>query len=245
MTREQRLMRLFRSLSDDTQEDLGRALGVSRALVSQIERGVVVPDPAYLETAARRAGIWVADGDELLRLHDTMRRSRERWGLAPESLFDSLTGDLRTQLDAAYRRLLTLPEPEPSPQPEDRERAEELFRLLLAEPAEVRPAIVRAAEEFHTWAVAVRLCAAAEQAAGEDAERWAFLARLAADRVDGPEGFRSRLQGYAAAHQARALRAAGDLDAANQALEEAERLWTAGDDPYGVLPPHWKDSPPR
>jgi len=67
MRREQRLARLFRALSGDTQEELAAKIGTSRNLVTQFETGEVAADPEYLEAMAKQAGIAVADGEQLLR----------------------------------------------------------------------------------------------------------------------------------------------------------------------------------
>ncbi|HEV8583132.1 MAG TPA: hypothetical protein VGX68_29040 [Thermoanaerobaculia bacterium] len=118
--------------------------------------------------------------------------------------------------------------------------AEVLFARLQAEAIEARPAVIRASEPFQTWALCERVCAASEEAASRDLDTAAAWARLAADiaeRVRGPEGFRTRLRGYAAAHGANIVRVAGDLNAADTAFTEAERLWLAGSDPNAVLDP--------
>jgi tetratricopeptide (TPR) repeat protein len=240
MIREQRLMRLFRALSGENQEEAAHNLGVFRTLLTQIENGDVEPDPAFLEPMAESAGIEVTDGDLLLHLVDTMRRARQRWSAQSADPLDRTMAELRLQIEAACQRLLTLPLPESLPRPGDREGAEVLFRRLAAEPGEVRPAIVRAAEEYQSWAVCERACAASEEAASQDldtAAAWVSLAREIANRVRGPEEFRSRLQGYVAAHAANLLRVSGELNEASIAFAEAELLWLAGADPYGVLDP--------
>jgi len=48
-------------------------------------------------------------------------------------------------------------------------------------------------------------------------------------------GLHHLLLGYTAAHEANALRTAGDLKAAEAKLQEAKRLWQAGSDPDGLL----------
>jgi hypothetical protein len=59
------------------------------------------------------------------------------------------------------------------------------------------------------------------------AAAWARLAEEIASRV-WPEPWRDRLQGYAAAHGANALRVAGDLKASEAGFDRARRLWHAG-----------------
>jgi tetratricopeptide (TPR) repeat protein len=55
--------------------------------------------------------------------------------------------------------------------------------------------------------------------------------------VPGPEGWRSRICGYAEGHGANILRVSGELKASEAAFEEAKQLWKAGTDPLGVLDP--------
>jgi tetratricopeptide (TPR) repeat protein len=101
-------------------------------------------------------------------------------------------------------------------------------------------AIVQVAEECWSWALCERVCEESEREASRDVERasaWAHLARQIAERVQGPEEWRHRIQGYAAAHGANALRVAGNLVSAEATLEEAKRLWRVGSDPAGLLDP--------
>jgi tetratricopeptide (TPR) repeat protein len=122
----------------------------------------------------------------------------------------------------------------------DRQRAAELFRRLEDLPQEARLALVERGEEPWRWALCERACEASVREASRNVDRsaaWAQLARRIAERVRGPEEWRSRLRGYAAAHVANVLRVSGDLGAADVTLEEAKRLWQAGSDPAGVLDP--------
>jgi tetratricopeptide (TPR) repeat protein len=122
----------------------------------------------------------------------------------------------------------------------DRRRAGELLGRLEGLPPEAREAVVQVAEEYKSWALCERICDVSEREASRNVERaatWAHLARDIAARVGGPEEWRSRLQGYAAAHVANVLRVSGDLGLADATLAEAKRLWHAGSDPGGVLDP--------
>lgn len=122
----------------------------------------------------------------------------------------------------------------------DRQRAAELFRRLEDLPPAARLALVERAEEHWSWALCERVCEASVREASRKLERaaaWAYLARQIAERVPGPEEWRDRLRGYAAAHGANVLRVSGDLGAADLTLEEAKRLWHAGSDPANVLDP--------
>jgi tetratricopeptide (TPR) repeat protein len=122
----------------------------------------------------------------------------------------------------------------------DRQRAAALFRRLEDLPPAARLALVEVDEEHWSWALCERVCEASVREASRKLERaaaWAHLARQIAERVRGPEEWRDRLRGYAAAHGANVLRVSGDLGAADVTLEEARRLWRAGSDPGGVLDP--------
>ena len=121
-----------------------------------------------------------------------------------------------------------------------RQRAGELFSRLepLAEP--MRLTLVQEAEEYQIWSLCERVCLASAREASRKVERaaaWARLAQEIAARVQGPEIWRSRIQGYAAAHAANVLRVSGELKAADAAFEEAKRLWSSGSDPERVLDP--------
>jgi tetratricopeptide (TPR) repeat protein len=122
----------------------------------------------------------------------------------------------------------------------DRQRADELLGRLETLPRESRLAVIQIAEEFWSWALCERVCDISEREASRDVERaeaWATLARQIAERVRGPEEWRRRIQGYAAAHGANVLRVSGDLASAETAFEEAKLSWCAGSDPAGVLDP--------
>ncbi|HEY2291024.1 MAG TPA: tetratricopeptide repeat protein [Thermoanaerobaculia bacterium] len=122
----------------------------------------------------------------------------------------------------------------------DRARAEELFSRLVKLPEEIRLAVVRVAEEYQSWALCEKVCAVSSGEASRSVERaaaWARLAEEIAERVRGPEHWRSRIQGYAVAHGANVLRVAGDLKASETAFERAKHLWLGGSDPGVVLDP--------
>jgi tetratricopeptide (TPR) repeat protein/DNA-binding XRE family transcriptional regulator len=242
MRREQRLARLFRALSGDSQDRLAEALGSARSLVAQIELGDVVASPEQLAVMARRAGLSVADGDEVLGVVDRRRRRRRRWGRGrtAEERLDRMAEAVRSHAGAVYERLLTLPRPESLPRPEDRAEAEELFARLHGLAAEVRLAVVRVSEQFQTWALCERVCEASEREASRDVEAaatWARFAEEVAQRVRGPEDWRTRIQGYSAGFAANVLRVQGELAASAARFEEAKRLWNAGSDPAGLLDP--------
>jgi tetratricopeptide (TPR) repeat protein len=240
MRREHRLARLLRALSGRTQEQLADETGVYRSLIAQIELGEVLPSRDHLEAMAASARITLPDAERILRLYETLSRSRQRWGRDAGELLDQMTKKLRSQAGAAYQRLLTLSLPEGPTAAGDRERAEELFSRLEGLSEEMRLAVVRVAEEYQTWYLCERVCLASVQLVSRDVESaaaWGRLAQEIAERVRGPEQFRNRLQGYALGHVANLLRVSGELRQADAIFEQAKILWQGGSDPGWVLDP--------
>ncbi|HEY0515403.1 MAG TPA: hypothetical protein VGH73_26145 [Thermoanaerobaculia bacterium] len=151
---------------------------------------------------------------------------------------------LRGFFAEAVRRSRKLPPLDCYPRPADLEasrwRAGVLWKLLEPLSEEQRLATVRETGDFQSWALVERVCEESVVQASRKVERAASLARLAqeiAAQVQGPEGWRHRVQGFAAAHAANALRVAGELRQADRVLERARRLWESGSDPDQVLDP--------
>ncbi|HWM89824.1 MAG TPA: helix-turn-helix transcriptional regulator [Thermoanaerobaculia bacterium] len=219
-----RLARLFRALTDLTQQQLAGELGINRETLAQYEGGKIPPQPERLELIAARAGLTVAQGEELLQLYDTLSRPRLRQGQGPDDLLADVGEPLRSRFHRAFQRLLRLHLPGSPPRAEDRDRAKELFETLKGLTRDQRTAVVRIAGEYQSWALCELVVEASMQAADAlprdlaEAEGWARLASEIAERVPGPEEWRRRVQGYAAAAPLYALR-------------------TAGSDPEGLLDP--------
>lgn len=113
---------------------------------------------------------------------------------------------------------------------EDRDRAEALWEILKPHTPANRRGLVERSLELRSWALCERVCAESAKAAAADAHRALDLADLAlhiANHVRGPEGWRSRLQGYAWAFVANARRVASDLPGAEKAFAKAWELWKA------------------
>lgn len=236
LTWKQRLARLFRALAGLTQTDFGEVTGVNPILIDRYEQGKAEPSPENLRREAEGAGLTVQTGEEVLRFADTLRRPRQRAGLGRAPLFQELEA-LAARLS---ERLLRLPPAASPPRAEDRRHAEVLWAQLKDLPVDQQLAVVRAGRDFQSWALAVRCCDESETEASRQLERAASLARLAqeiADRVPGPEGWRNRIGGYAAAHSPNITRVAGDLVSARAGFESTKRRWLAGSDPEGLLDP--------
>ena len=240
MRREHIMARLLRAISGKSQEQFGNEAGIHTALVTQFELGKVAPSREHLERMAAAVGLTVSSAEEGLRFLDMIRKPRHRQGAGARPLLDRITEEVSSELGDSYRRMLAIRLPTAEPQAEDRERAAELFRRLEGLPQSARLAVVEVAEECQSWALCERVCEASVREASRNVEQaaaWARLAQVIAERVQGPEEWRKRLKGYAAAHVGNVLRVSGDLESANITLEEAKRLWQAGSDPAAVLDP--------
>jgi tetratricopeptide (TPR) repeat protein/DNA-binding XRE family transcriptional regulator len=240
MKREQLMARMLRALSGKTQAQFGDEIGVEASLVALFETGKVAPSREHLERMGTAVGLTVPQTEELLRFADTLRRPRRRRGVGERSILNGIAAGVCSELDDAYRRLLTLRLPDAVLQVQGRQRAAELFERLEGLPQEIRLAMVQVAEECWSWALCERVCEASSREASRDVKQaavWADLARQIAERVRDSEQWRNRLCGYAVAHVANALRVSGDLVSAEATLEEAKRLWRAGSDPAGALDP--------
>ncbi len=232
-----RLVRLARALSGETQKEFGERTGIHPILLAQYELDQVEPGPENLELAARGAGLTVAAGEEVLRFADTLRQPRERVGKGTADLVYDLAAGL---VSGVYRRLLRLPLPDSLPSSNDRLPVDELWSRLKNLTESQALAVVRVARELQSWALVERLCEESVVQASRNVERAAFLTRLArevAERVPGPEGWRRRVLAFAAAHAANVLRVAGKLKAAATLFEESWALWHAGSDPATLLDP--------
>jgi transcriptional regulator with XRE-family HTH domain len=125
----------------------------------------------------------------------------------------------------------------------DRAQAEAFWERLKPHPPRGRRLLVEEGRELQTWALSERLCAESARAAAADAGRAVELADLAlrvASRVPGPEGWRSRLQGYGWAFVGNARRVANDLPAADKAFAHAWKLWKAASPGEEGPLPEWR-----
>src|SRR4051794_31543316 len=170
-----RLVRLARALSGETQKEFGERTGIHPILLAQYELDQVEPGPENLELAARGAGLTVAAGEEVLRFADTLRQPRERAGQGTADLVHDLAAGL---VSGVYRRLLRLPVPEGLPNSEDRLPVGDLWSRLKNLTESQALTVVKVAREFQSWALVERLCDESEAQASRDVERAAFLARL-------------------------------------------------------------------
>lgn len=237
MTWKNKVVRLVRALSGQSQERFSEITKVDLRNFDRYEQGRSQPGAETLERVARRGyGLEVQEAEEVLRFAESLRRPRQRSGQTVEVLVD----DLAFLVSRVYQRLLRLPLERAFPGPEDPRHIETLWSLLKDLPENQQRAVVQAGTKFQNWALAIRAGEESVSQASRDLEHAASLARLAqwiADLVPGPESWRNCVRGLAAGYGPNVLRVAGDLEAARVGMELARQLWATGSDPAGLLDP--------
>lgn len=173
MRRNNRKVRLFRAVADETQKAFGLKTGVHPTLIARYELDDVEPSPEHLELLAQGAGLTVDAGDQILDFADSLRQPRQRAGQGAEGLLAGLA----SLVTRVYQRLLRLPPPRSAAG--DRQQAGDLWDRLKDLPPEHRLTVVQVARKFQTHALAERVRAESEAEASRDPERAASLARLA------------------------------------------------------------------
>jgi tetratricopeptide (TPR) repeat protein len=249
-TFRQLLVSVLALWQDRSHKDLGVAAGIPQKRVSLYLRRGEIPEAAFerLLAAVECSPAAVLSVTACLESLEALGHGNDLTAEENAEIADSLLRVgrlLREKLIEAARlsRRASVPESRPGETHAtayDRERAAELFKRLEGLPQAVRLAVVEVAEECQSWALCERVCEASVREVSRNVERaaeWAHLARHIAERVRGPEEWRNRLRGFAAAHEANVLRVSGNLAAADTLLEEAKHLWHAGFDPAAVLDP--------
>ncbi len=178
-----------RALSGETQKDFAERTDVDLSLLARYELDQVEPGLDHLARLAEGAGLTAADGEQVLRLVNTLGDPRRRTGAGIEDLGPELSAVLA----GTYQRLLRLTPPADPPQAEDREHARELWSRLEPLPEDEQLAVVRVAREFQSWALLERVCQESVAEASLEAGRAASLVRLARRSPPGFGGRRRRL----------------------------------------------------
>jgi tetratricopeptide (TPR) repeat protein len=118
-----------------------------------------------------------------------------------------------------------------APSHEDRTAARALWARIRSLPRSHQYRELRQAPADSRWALCEALCLDNQRLCAEDPELAAAVAELAlkvAGWVAEEEPWRAKLRGFAWAHVGNALRAQGDLQAAEKAFLSADRFWKAG-----------------
>jgi tetratricopeptide (TPR) repeat protein len=232
-----------------SQKEMGAKLGITGKRVSQYLCSGELKDTEIFEGMLAAIGappgaipVVTACLEALDALNqDTVLSEEERAKVEDYALsFWRLGREVGTEMAIGSRVAILEGYPQSDDLVPTRWRAGQLFERLERHGEAERPAIVRIGHEYRSWALCEKVCLASAREASRKVERaaaWASLAKEIAARIRGPEEWRNRVQGYAAAHAANVLRVSGELKAADVAFEEAKQLWRSGSDPDAVLDP--------
>lgn len=226
----------LRSHADLTQAEFGRACRVPQAEVSRFESGKQAPSEEVLSRMAEAAGVPWEYVNHLRRFYaSALAAIDRRMAAVPDTVGPALKQSI---LEAALLtissyllELETWEEPAPPPEEARREAAETWEALERFSLRERREMIEPSLDASRSWALAERICESSAEAAKHRADEALELADLAlwiAGRVEGEDGWRSQVQGYAWAFVANARRAAQDPEGAQEAFKTAWDLWRAG-----------------
>lgn len=241
------ILALWRDLS---QKEIGAGAGLPQKMVSYHLRKGDLEDEAVFARLLQGLQVRPAEVRVVTTCLEALGALEQDREMTPEER-DAVeaavlegTRLLREVLAEAVRRSRRLPPADRYPQPADldaaRWQARELWKTLEPLNETQRLVLVRASRRFQTWALVEKICEESVVQASRKVERAASLAQLAqeiAERVQGPEGWRNRVLGFAVAHGANALRVAGELKQAEVVLEQAKRLWESGEDADHIFDP--------
>lgn len=230
-----RALRLLREALDLSQEEVARLLHTSSGLISDYECGQRDLKRERLAEIVKALGLPESAIERALAFAETIRTgvgAQARWS-EPEArkaaLLDWGAEAGRDLLDTFHSRLVREAALEV-----DRRRGEATWAALQAWDEEAWPGVVERHPEFRGWALAERLCAESRRAAARSAKEARALAELAlkvARLLPAEEAgslFARRLEGFALAHVANALRVGGSLPKADEAYTRANKLWDEG-----------------
>lgn len=240
------VLRFFRfSLGRLTEEEFGRAAGVTAHAVGRWEKGQVPLTPGQLEEILSPWNVPREAIDAALlawRLHRPAPEPPSPVEPPEEErrLIDRAAAAAGWSGARAAHAELTLEGRRRQARRHRLWAAEQWSRLARLPAAQQENAVELLLGDERSWALAERLCLASEAAAADRASEALRLARLAvrlAEHHPGPESWRLRLRGWCEPFLANASRVAGDLNAAEAVFAGADDHWQRGaaGDPAGLL----------
>jgi transcriptional regulator with XRE-family HTH domain len=234
---------ILRTIRGLTQGELASHAGIRSPAISNYESGKVRPGLRRLEEILGAMGFPLSmiqeaerfiafarqDSSDTSELVPDFKRVADEIGRASTHFAESIF--LLLQRAHCKEETSSL---DPADSPErDRASALLLWKELSNRTSREQAEII-ADPRSHTWAFSELLCKESIAAASRNPRQAVALADAAVSiaRSLSELPFKSRLLGYALAHSANALRAAGDLAAAGHVMHESEAHWS----PEGVDP---------
>lgn len=231
------LMRVVRGWS---QTEMAKAAGVTSSMLSELERGRRNPAKKTLERLSKASGVPLSAIYAILPAIRSLQKSVEggvversaRRQIAEERIAEVTESLVRATLELVFKGQQQEERSDfTPPRPEDREEAPGLWVRLQGLEPESRIIAVEEGEEYRKWALCELICHESAKVARMSPARAAELAGLAvtiAQRVPGPNAWRSHLRGYAWAHLGNACRFGGNRQGAEEAFLRAGLLWRVG-----------------
>ncbi len=221
-------LQLLRIARRKTQEELGELAGGMPSQIKEIENGRKTLSRAELEGFARlmeapAGAVSVAVGFAEATM-PSADPAANPWEATPE---DRLAAERAFLETGNIIRQVVLAEGRAKRYAADRAEAERLWAVLAPNKPERRRVMARA-KAFRTWALIERLCIESLKEAPRDPGVSRSLAELAVEvarRLPPLPGFSDRLEGYAQAHLANALRVATDFNESDRVFALVAGLW--------------------
>jgi transcriptional regulator with XRE-family HTH domain len=227
---------ILRVVSGWSQKQLAAAAGVNAEQISSYERGRTDPPLAKLQHFVALMGLPPHSLEDALSFltEERAAAARFRGGGGPDAAvladIDAIAAGVGRSC-RQYARSLLAELIAKAGILEARRQAPVLWARLRRYAAGKRRVLVREVAEFQGWALCELLCDESVKAAADDPKEALGLAELAVElacRTAEPENWRRRLEGYARAFQANAVRAGSKIAAAGEMFARALEVWESG-----------------
>ncbi|HYG62347.1 MAG TPA: helix-turn-helix domain-containing protein [Thermoanaerobaculia bacterium] len=226
-------LKLCREVEDVTQDDVARAAGLTRDEVYNLEKGRTRLQPGQTAYLARILRFPMVVMEGLLHVVRLFYPPPKETSSPPLGLSMK---ERRIIAGAALTYAATQAEKAAAARLDDHIRAARnqarwvWLEIRTWSVSDCRE-LLEEAPSLATWALVERLAEESEQAASADARRALDLAELAcwvAGRLEGWKAWRDRVEGFARAFLANALRVSGELKTSEAAFTHAWTLWRSG-----------------
>ncbi len=235
------VLALAREIQGKNQKQLGAAAGKSDNTISDLEKGRRRLGPELLREMMGLLGLTDRSSERLAAAVRDVRADAALAGLGLErdvqQAVDAIARGLGQEYEEFYRGALSRLV-ERWAVVEERLLAPGLWKRLRRYRKAQRWRLVEKDLKFQSWGLAELLCRESVRAAADDAGEAVELAELAlhvASRIPGDERRRARLQGFVWYHVGNGRRVHGWLPEAGAAVDNADRLWEAGEGADGGL----------